>query len=342
MSKAGRIISIEPPNAIPGGEIIIECEDFQITNLDEYGCFFDGQPSRIVGASPDRVVAVVPNDFDTTEVEVHLESEGDRSNSFNVKVGKKIAEDLHLVANPAVDPKDDSIVLTRSGSRGQQLPTTLFRLDENGFLTEMAAEVLNPTGIAFDHTGQLFVTARADGEVCLINHDEEVVPFASELGVATGIAFDKNGVMFVGDRSGTLYRVQDIGRAESFALLEPSVSAYHIAFGTDDKLYITAPGLSSFDAIYRVDKDGYDEIFYRGLGRPQGLAFDREGNLYAAACLAGRHGIVKIQPDGKTAEIFVAGMNIVGLCFTRKGEMIVATGEAVYRLPTGIFGTLLD
>ncbi len=128
----------------------------------------------------------------------------------------------------------------------------------------------------------------------------------------------------------------------TYSLLEPSVSAYHIAFGIDDKLYITAPGLSSFDAVYRVDKDGYDEIFYRGLGRPQGLAFDREGNLYAAACTGGRHGIVKIFPDGETAEIFVAGFNIVGLCFTRKGEMIVATNEAVYRLPTGIFGTLLD
>ncbi len=342
MNKAGRITRIAPSYAISGGEVLIECEAFQINNLEHYGCFFDGQAARIVGASESRIIAVVPDDFDTSEVEVHLESGGDRSNFFSLTVGRKIAEDLHLVANPAIDPKDDSVIVTRSGSRGQQLPATLFRLEENESLKEMPAEVLNPTGIAFDSRGQLFVTGRADGEVYRVNYDEEVVPFASELGIATGIAFNKSGEMFVGDRSGTVYRITETGKPESFALLEPSVSAYHLAFGTDDKLYVTAPGLSSFDAVYRIDKDGFDEVFYRGLGRPQGMAFDRDGNLYVAACVRGGHGIVKILPDGYTSEIFVSGMNIVGLCFSRKGEIIIATNEAVYALPVGVYGTLLD
>jgi sugar lactone lactonase YvrE len=342
MNKAGRIISVNPPYAIPGGEVSIECENFQIGNYDEYGCFFDGQPARIVGASSKRVLAIIPEVFDTTDVEVYLESGGDRSEPINIKVGRKLADDLHIVANPAIDPKDDSIILTRSGSRGQQLPVTLFRLETDGFLAEMPADILNPTGIAFDQAGQLFVTNRADGEVCRINRDEEVVPFSSELGIATGIAFDQDGAMYVGDRSGTIFRVQGFGRAESFAILEPSVSAYHLAFGLDGRLYVTAPKLSGFDAVYAIDKDGYEQIYYRGFGRPQGLAFDRDGNLYVAACFQGRHGIVKIVPNGASAEIFVAGMNIVGLCFTRKGEMIVATNEAVYSLPLGIYGILLD
>ncbi|MDQ3178911.1 MAG: gluconolaconase [Acidobacteriota bacterium] len=341
MNKAGRIISINPPLAIPGGEVIINCEGFQINGTDEYGCYFDGQAARIVGASASRVLAIVPDNFDTTNVEVFLENGGDRSDAKNIIVGKKLADDLHIVANPAVDPKDDSLVLTRSGSRGQQLPVTLFRLEKDGFLNEMSADILNPTAIAFDRSGGLYVTARADGDVCQITNDSEVVPYASELGIATGLAFDKDGVMFVGDRSGTIYRVKDFGNAESFAIIEPSVSAYHLAFGQDGKLYITAPGLSSFDAVYRINTEGYEEIFYRGLGRPQGLAFDNAGNLYVAACLQGRHGIVKIAPDGETAETFVAGMNVIGLCFTRNGEMIAATNDAVYNLPIGIYGTLL-
>jgi len=342
MNKAGRIISINPPYAIPGGEIEIICEGFQINDTDKYGCYFDGQAAQLTGASANRILAAVPGNFDTTEVEMFLEIGGERSESKNIVVGKKLADDLHIVANPAVDPKDDSIILTRSGSRGQKLPATLFRLEKDGFLSEMSADIMNPTGIAFDQTGQLYVTARADGEVCRINNDTEVVPYASELGIATGLAFDKDGAMFVGDRSGTVFRVQGFSAAESFAIIEPSVSAYHLAFGNDEKLYVTAPGLSSFDAVYRIDKNGYDEIFYRGLGRPQGSAFDREGNLYVAACLHGRHGIVKITPNGETAEIFVAGMNVVGLCFTRKGEMIAATNDAVYSLPIGIYGVLLN
>jgi sugar lactone lactonase YvrE len=83
-------------------------------------------------------------------------------------------------------------------------------------------------------------------------------------------------------------------------------------------------------------------VFFRGLGRPQGLAFDVEGNLYVAASVRGRRGIVRISPDATQAEVVVAGMNLVGLAFSAKGEMVVATNEAVYSLPIGIFGTLLD
>ncbi len=342
MSKAGKINSVNPSRAIPGGEVLIECENFKINEADDYGCFFDDKPARIVGASAERVIAIVPEDLDSTDVSITLENGGERSEAFPILVGKKVADELHIVANPAVDPKDDSIILTRSGSRGQELPVTLFRLEKNGILDEMLANVMNPTGIAFDNQGQLFVTNRSDGEVSKISNGSDVTSFANDLGIATGIAFDDDGVMYIGDRSGTIYRVEEYGKAEVFASLEPSVAAYHIAFGNDGRLYVTAPGLASFDAVYAIDKAGYDEVFYRGLGRPQGIAFDREGNLYVAGCLQGRRGLIKISPDGENAEMFVAGMSIVGICFTRQGEMILATNEAVYNLPLGVQGRLLN
>lgn len=342
MNKAGRILSITPSYAIPGGEVFIECENFQVDSDTAYGCFFDGQPARLVGASSNRIITIVPETFDSTEAEVYLESGGDRSESVTYTIGRKLADDLHIVANPAIDPRDDSIILTRSGARGQQLPVTLFRLEADDYLQEMSTAVLNPTGVAFDRDGQLFVTNRADGEVCRVRKDEEVTIFASNLGVATGLAFDSRGVMYVGDRSGTVYRINGPGDAQPFAVLEPSVSAYHLAFDREDNLYVAAPTLSSYDSIVKIDKDGYEDEFYRGLGRPQGMAFDRDGNLYVAGCLRSRRGIVRVSPNGENAEILVAGMNVIGLCFTRKGDLIVATNEAVFSLPVGIYGTLLD
>lgn len=342
MNRAGTILSVTPPFAIAGGEISIECEDFRLAPEGDYACYIGGTRARIVGASSSRVLAIVPENLERTEVEIRLESGGEQGDVYNYTIGKKLAEDLHIVANPAIDPRDDSIIVTRSGTRGQQLPVTMLRLETDGFLNEMPAEILNPTGVAFNRSGNLFVTNRSDGEVCRINRDEEVVPYATGLGIASGIAFDDDDVMYVGDRSGTVYRVREFGDREPFAVLEPSVSAFHLAFGLDGRLYVTAPGLASFDSVQVVDRDGYDEKYMRGFGRPQGLAFDRDGNLYVAATYQGRHGIVRIAPGAESAEMFVAGNNVIGLCFTRKGEMIVATGDTVYSLNVGIYGTLLD
>ena len=40
--------------------------------------------------------------------------------------------------------------------------------------------------------------------------------------------------------------------------------------------------------------------------------------------------------------LIVAGMNVVGLAFGPAGEMVVATNDAVYTIPLGIHGTLLE
>jgi hypothetical protein len=80
--------------------------------------------------------------------------------------------------------------------------------------------------------------------------------------------------------------------------------------------------------------------FYRGLGRPQGLAFDIDGNLYVAASLAGQRGIVRIAPEGRV-ELVVSGYGIVGIAFTRRQSMVVATNTSLIELPVGIEGKLL-
>ena len=79
------------------------------------------------------------------------------------------------------------------------------------------------------------------------------------------------------------------------------------------------------------------EVFYRGLGRPQGMAFDDQGRLYVAASLSGRKGIVRIYPD-RRSDLFVSGPGIVGLAFTPSRSMVIATTNAVYRVDVGIKG----
>jgi sugar lactone lactonase YvrE len=341
MNKAGRIVRVDPSAGIPDGEVVIECDGLETTNLRSCRALFDEERGFIVAASAQRVMAIVPEMDEGGQVELSLENQGERSAPSRFVVGAKLADELHPVANPAFDPDDGSLFVTRSGSRGQEHPVSIFRIDTKGKIEDFSGDITNPTGIAFDRRGQMYVTSRFDGTVYRVTPFKEAVVFASNLGVATGLAFDREGDMYVGDRTGTIYRVNGIGEEKAWAQIEPSVAAYHLAFGPDDALYVSGPTVSSFDSVVRIDARGKASVFYKGLGRPQGIAFDAEGNLYVAASFRGRRGVVRIEPDGDKAELAVAGMNVVGLAFSATGDLIVATNEAVYSLPLGIRGTLL-
>lgn len=340
MGIPAKILGIDPIYAIAGGEVIIDCVGLETRDPRGCGVLVGDVPAQIVAIGPRRVLATVPETIGG-EAEVRLRSAGELSEPARLTVARKLAGDLHPVANPAFDPDDGALFVTRSGSRGEELPVTLFRIDLSGEVSEYSGDIPNPTGIAFSQEGQMFVSSRLEGVVYKVSPFKEAVGFARNLGVATGIAFDRNGTMYVGDRTGTIFKVNGIGEERAWAQLEPSVSAYHLAFGRDNALYVTGPTVTSFDCVWRIDSDGSIDVFFKGLGRPQGLAFDTEENLYVAASLRGRRGIVRISPDGREANLIVAGVNLIGLAFSSSGEMAVVSIDSVYSLPARIKGTLL-
>ncbi len=342
MKSLKKINEINPRFAIPGGEVFIECVGLELAELGEPIVRFNEKEAHLVAASPTRLIVLVPEVSGT--VKVTVENEGETIGEVEYEIGNFGTNGLHMVGNPAIDPKDNSVYLTQSGGRGQELENTMYKLDSLGSLEELPLEIKNPTGLVFDNRGKLLVSNRADGEVYQVNHSDEFIPIATDMGVATGLAVNEKGDLFVGDRSGSIYKVDmgALGSSETWAILEPSVSAYHMAFGPDGDLYVTAPGLSSFDCVYRIDEFGVDEIFYKGLGRPQGLAFDVDGNLYVAACLRGRHGVVKIDSKGESADLIIAGYEIVGLCFDRGGNLLIASRDSLYAVPLGKQGVLLS
>ncbi len=84
------------------------------------------------------------------------------------------------------------------------------------------------------------------------------------------------------------------------------------------------------------------EVFYRGLGRPQGMAFDEEGRLYVAASHRRPQGRGAHRARDRRAELFLSGPGIVGLAFTPSRAMVVATTNALYRVDVGIKGRRLS
>src|SRR5207247_3317216 len=107
--------------------------------------------------------------------------------------------------------------------------------------------------------------------------------YSEGMGMATGIALDHDGNLYVGDRSGSSFKISPSKEIFVFATLEPSIAAYHLAFGFDEYLYVSGPTTSSFDCIYRVSPSGEVDRFFIALGLPQGLAFDIYVNFYYVA-----------------------------------------------------------
>jgi sugar lactone lactonase YvrE len=229
------------------------------------------------------------------------------------------------------------VYATISGPRGKQTPVSVVRVSPDGRATPFVTGILNATGLAFNPDGDLFVTSRAEGNVYRIDAAGESTVYVEGMGVATGAAFDAEGNLFVGDRSGTIFKINRERQIFVHATLEPSVAAYHLAVNAAGTLFVTAPSLSSNDAIWAIESNGDTRAWYRGLGRPQGLAISREGDIYLAACLHGRHGLVRVTPNAE-ASLVVSASNLIGVAFSPLGTIILATNDAVYDVDLGVEG----
>ena len=331
-----KISGVQPVAAIFGGELSIRGKGLAAGNRPRVT--IGDVVAPIVIGSDSLVIVKVPEGASAGELIVGggEEDEGKVSDAWSCDIGSCVAENLHPVANPAVD-SFGNIYTTFSGSRGQKVPVSVFRIDLNFNLRPFINDLMNPTGIAAGPDGLLYISSRFDGVVYQVSPTGNMSVFVEGMGVATGICFDPAGNLYVGDRSGTVFKVGSTKQIFVYATIEPSISSYHLAWGPDQHLYVSGPTTSSFDSIYRIADNGDVETFYRGLGRPQGMAFDADGNLYCAASYMGRKGVVRITQTG-VVEHFLSGPGVVGLAFSPSRSMLVATTNAIHRVDVGIRG----
>jgi sugar lactone lactonase YvrE len=329
-----QIDTVTPRAAIAGGEIAVSGSGFTLNGNSRPRVRFGDQVCSLMLSSSNRLIVRVPEGAVTSELTV--DNGVEVSTPTPVAVGACIAENLHPVANPAVDA-EGNIFTTFSGSRGQKVPVSIYKIDRHHNVKSFLTDLMNPTGLAFDRAGNLYASSRMEGTIYQVSPEGRRSVYAEGMGIATGIAFDEEENLYVGDRSGTIFKINPSRQIFVFATLEPSVAAYHLAFGPDQCLYVTGPTTSSFDHVFRITPSGEVTTFYRGLGRPQGLAFDAEGNLYVAASLGGQRGVVRLLPKDR-AELVISGHGIVGLAFTARQTVILASSNSLYEIKMNIQG----
>lgn len=183
-----------------------------------------------------------------------------------------------------------------------------------------------PSGIAFDFQGDLFIAVGPFSEVVRIPKSELdpaapgwAQPFATGTVGANGIAFDRQGNLFVsGGAGGMVYRVgPGGGAARALVQIDKHVRtlpdgqtrqpivANGIAFDTGGVLHVadTARGAIWQVVIATDGSSGQPVLLAQSplLEGADGLAFDRNGTLWVAA--NERNALVTVTPDGEVREI---------------------------------------
>ncbi len=329
-----RIASLCPLAAVSGGRVTIRGSGLGGDRETWPEVRIGDVTAQVVFADRDTVACLVPAHLGGGSTPVRIATAPGETAFLNI--GAPVATGVHQVDSP-VFSGDGRLYLTYSGTRGDRSPVSVFRLGRDGFRESFVTGIMNPTSMAVDPTGRLHVSSRFDGTVFAVDAEGRAEQVATDLGVACGLAFDQDGTLYVGDRSGTVFQVTSSGQVSTFATLPPSVAAFHLSMAPTGELYVTAPTLSTCDAVYRVDRVGAVSTLTRSFGRPQGLAFDLQGTLYVVEALAGASGLYRVRADGETEHV-VAAPSLIGVAFDPSGGVVVVSDDTAYRfddLPWG-------
>src|SRR5438105_4260957 len=179
-----RVAAVRPPWAIESGRITIEGSELPIDEAHLPNVHVGSAPARVVYASPTRIAALVPSGLEGGRTPIRID--GVPGEPPIVDVAPPFATGLHQVDNPVFD-RDGNLYVTYSGTRGQQVPVSIFRVRPNGTRETFCTGLVNPTSMALGPEGDLYVSSRFEGTVYRVTPDGAVTPFATDLGVPCGL-----------------------------------------------------------------------------------------------------------------------------------------------------------
>src|SRR5579871_621322 len=149
-----QIAGVTPAAAIPGGEFQVRGKGFAATGRASVR--FGETPAPLVVSSDSYLIVKVPEGV--SDSELIIGTNGQISAPKECAIGVQIADNIHAVANPAVD-RHGNVYTTFSGSRGQKTPVSVFKGEPGHPLEPFVSDLMNATGLAFDADDMLHVSS---------------------------------------------------------------------------------------------------------------------------------------------------------------------------------------
>lgn len=203
------------------------------------------------------------------------------------------------------------------------------------------AGLSNPTALAFDSSGNLFVVDHAAKTVFKLTPDGAKSVFVTgvRLSEGNGLACDTADNLFVLSPSGeyhvggTILKFSPDGTRSTFAT---GVGLpYSLAIDPSGNLFVSDWDTGS---IYRLTPKGEKSTFATTEIAAKILACDQAGNLFAGVPL--KHSIFKYEPGGARSD-FAIGITVSTLAIDKAGNVFVGdTGNTIFKFTPG--GTKSD
>ena len=202
-------------------------------------------------------------------------------------------------------------------------------------------QLIGPYGIAIDSKGQAYVADQKVGAIFIFNTETRDVQlirngFEAHFGWINGLAVDDDDRLFVSD--GKLHRVLVFNTKHEVEaqITEKLVDPVGLAIDTENRLLYVVD--TQQDQVIVFDADSYKELRRIGtggknhwltspgdFGGPQGIALDKDGNVYVTDTMNNRVEI--FDPEGQFINEFGKHCDAPG-CFARpKGIAVDSDGH---------------
>ena len=241
--------------------------------------------------------------------------------------------------------RDGNLYVTYSGTRGQQVPVSIFRVRPNGTRETFSSGIVNPTSMALG--------CRRVGCMCRAGSRAPSIAWSADgigrcvrerSGVACGLAFRPRATaarclsaIDRGRSSGSIARDE----AVDVRRLPPSVAAFHLAFGPDaarGALRHGTDAVVAYDALYRIDTERQrDDDDTPASARPQGWRSTRTATLLRRGSARWRQRFVSDPVRGRRSRTGARRVpGLVGVAFDADlAVLVVSSNDTAYRARAG-------